>query len=92
MFNSTSDENASVSDVHIGLDTSNSHDLEYIEEDYTNSTYEDLNNYTITKDYCLVSPTLKLKHDSSESNLFNIFLMGCSYESSFLLIFAFQSA
>jgi len=53
MFNSTSDENASVSDVHIGLDTSNSHDLEYIEEDYTNSTYEDLNNYTITKDYCL---------------------------------------
>ena len=54
MFNSTSDENASVSDVHIGLDTSNSHDLEYIEEDYTNSTYEDLNNYT-TQDYCLVS-------------------------------------
>jgi len=52
MFNSTSDENASVSDVHIGLDTSNSHDLEYIEEDYTNSTYEDLNNYT-TQDYCL---------------------------------------
>lgn len=52
MFNSTSDENVSVSDVHIGLDTS-SHDLEYIEEDYTNSTYEDLNNYTITKDYCL---------------------------------------
>ena len=52
MFNSTSDENVSVSDVHIGLDTS--HDLEYIEEDYTNSTYEDLNNYT-TKDYCLVS-------------------------------------
>ena len=51
MFNSTSDENVSVSDVHIGLDTS--HDLEYIEEDYTNSTYEDLNNYT-TKDYCLV--------------------------------------
>jgi len=51
MFNSTSDENVSVSDVHIGLDTS--HDLEYIEEDYTNSTYEDLNNYTITKDYCL---------------------------------------
>jgi len=50
MFNSTSDENVSVSDVHIGLDTS--HDLEYIEEDYTNSTYEDLNNYT-TKDYCL---------------------------------------
>ena len=65
MFNSTSDENVSVSDVHIGLDTS-SHDLEYIEEDYTNSTYEDLNNYTITKDYCLVSQTLKLKHDSSE--------------------------
>jgi len=52
MFNSTSDENVSVSDVHIGLDTS-SHDLEYIEEDYTNSTFEDLNNYTITKDYCL---------------------------------------
>ena len=51
MFNSTSDENVSVSDVHIGLDTT--HDLEYIEEDYTNSTYEDLNNYT-TKDYCLV--------------------------------------
>jgi len=50
MFNSTSDENVSVSDVHIGLDTS--HDLEYIEEDYTNSTYQDLNNYTI-KDYCL---------------------------------------
>jgi len=50
MFNSTSDENVSVSDVHIGLDTS--HDLEYIEEDYTNSTYEDLNNFT-TKDYCL---------------------------------------
>lgn len=52
MFNLTSDENVSVSDVHIGLDTS--HDLEYIEEDYTNSTYEDLNNFT-TKDYCLVS-------------------------------------
>jgi len=50
MFNFTSDENVSVSDVHIGLDTS--HDLEYIEEDYTNSTYEDLNNFT-TKDYCL---------------------------------------
>ena len=57
MFNSTSDENVSVSDVHIGLDTS--HDLEYIEEDYTNSTFEDLNNYTITKDYCLVSLTFK---------------------------------
>ena len=58
MFNSTSDENISVSDVHIGLDTS--HDLEYIEEeDYTNSTFEDLNNYTITKDYCLVSLTFK---------------------------------
>ena len=53
MFNSTSDENISVSDVHIGLDTS--HDLEYIEEeDYTNSTFEDLNNHT-TKDYCQVN-------------------------------------
>ena len=56
MFNSTNEENVSVSDVHIGLDIG-SHDLEYIEEDYTNtnSTYEDLNNHTITKDYCLVS-------------------------------------
>ena len=53
MFNSTSDENVSVSDVHIGLDTS-SHDLEYIEEDYTNSTFEDLNNHT-TRDYCQVN-------------------------------------
>ena len=52
MFNLTSDENVSVSDVHIGLDTS--HDLEYVEEDFTNSTFEDLNNYT-TKDYCMVS-------------------------------------
>jgi len=50
MFNLTSDENVSVSDVHIGLDTS--HDLEYVEEDFTNSTFEDLNNYT-TKDYCM---------------------------------------
>ena len=73
MFNSTSDENVSVSDVHIGLDTG-SHDFEYIEEeDYTqtNSTYEDLNNHTITKDYCLVSQNLNQilgcgKHDSSD--------------------------
>jgi len=50
MFNLTSDENVSVSDVHIGLDTS--HDLEYVEEEFTNSTFEDLNNYT-TKDYCM---------------------------------------
>ena len=57
MFNLTSDENVSVSDVHIGLDTS--HDLEYVEEEFTNSTFEDLNNYTITKDYCLVSPVLE---------------------------------
>ena len=63
MFNLTSDENVSVSDVHIGLDTS--HDLEYVEEDFTNSTFEDLNNYT-TNDYCMVILNLKtavcLKH------------------------------
>ena len=97
MFNSTSDENVSVSDVHIGLDTS-SHDLEYIEEDYTNSTYEDLNNFT-TKDYCLVSSQSQycwVRQTYCDScsicsiMRLALFSMGCSYESSLVLIMHFK--
>ena len=76
MFNSTSDENISVSDVHIGLDTS--HDLEYIEEeDYTNSTFEDLNNHT-TRDYCQVNYGIDI---SVTRPLFQWKSEGPSYES-----------
>ena len=50
-LNSSGDENVSVSDVHIGLETND--EPEYIEEDFSNGTYEDLSNYT-AHDYCLV--------------------------------------
>jgi hypothetical protein len=51
MFNSSTDENISTSDVHIGLDKNE--ELDYI-EDFTNGTSDDLNNHTI-HDYCMVS-------------------------------------
>lgn len=49
MFNSSTDENISTSDVHIGLDKNE--ELDYI-EDFTNGTSDDLNNHTI-HDYCM---------------------------------------
>jgi hypothetical protein len=52
MFNSSTDENISTSDVHIGLDKNV--ELDYI-EDFTNGTSEDLNNNHTIHDYCLVS-------------------------------------